>query len=163
MQDNATPDPHDWCNISKCKIKPKTHLKTNFKQFSVCILERNTWMCKARPIMWSRLSWLRVMVNSWRVWRRRGSLTAGSPAGVSGSTWGCGYWRGCREGRGGNSAGEAGLSSTAGFYLTRRSGQRRSAHRRLKLNSSLNKALRNLWSWYPTVIGAHVYTQSLVQ
>lgn len=33
-----------------------------------------------------------------------------------------------------NSAGEAGLSSTAGFYLTRHTGQRRSAHRHLNMN-----------------------------
>lgn len=45
-----------------------------------------------------------------------------------------------------NSAGEAGLSSTARFYLTRRTGERLSAHRHLKLNSSLTTALRNLWS-----------------
>lgn len=80
----------------------------------------------------SRISRLRVMVNGWRVWRRRGSLTAGGPAGVSGSTWGCGYWRGCRRSQQGKEA----FLVPLGFIWLLAIQQGPSAHRHLKLNYS---------------------------
>lgn len=72
------------------------------------------------------------MVNGWRVWRRRGSLTAGGPAGVSGSTWGCGYWRGCRRSQQGKEA----FLVPLGFIWLLAIPQGPSAHRHLKLNYS---------------------------